>query len=97
MVGEEVNEMQLAGWIGTTPLAGLHVPGWMGTWFSIFPNVETVAAQVLAVALVLGSYLAAEHLRVRRPRRRGERPARRAVEPPARQIQPGAGGASATS
>jgi high-affinity iron transporter len=83
MVGEEVNEMQLAGWIGTTPIPGLHVPGWMGTWLSIFPNVETVAAQVLAVVLVLGSYLAAEQLRVRRPRKRGQRGAVRADEPPA--------------
>jgi high-affinity iron transporter len=62
MVGEEVNEMQLAGWIGTTPI-GVDVPGWAGQWFSLFGNVETIAAQVLAVAVVLGSYLAAEHLR----------------------------------
>ena len=48
MVGEEVNEMQLAGWIGTTPIPGLNLPGWTGTWFSIFPNVETFAAQALA-------------------------------------------------
>ena len=32
-VGEEVNEMQLAGWIGTTEIPGLSIPGWMGTWF----------------------------------------------------------------
>ncbi len=83
MVGEEVNEMQLAGWIGTTPIPGLQVPGWMGTWFSVFPNVETLAAQLAALMLVLGSYAAAQHLRVRRPRRRGERVARRAEAPPA--------------
>ncbi len=29
MVGEEVNEMQLAGWIGTTPI-GISLPGWTG-------------------------------------------------------------------
>ena len=67
MVGEEVNEMQLAGWIGTTSIGTW--PGWLGQWFSIFPNVETIVAQVVAVAIVLGSYFAAEHLRVRRPRR----------------------------
>jgi high-affinity iron transporter len=83
MVGEEVNEMQLAGWIGTTQIPGLQVPGWMGTWFSVFPNVETLAAQLIALVLVLGSYVAAQYLRVWRPRRRGERPARRAVTPPA--------------
>ena len=32
-VGEEVNEMQLAGWIGTTEYRWLRIPGWMGTWF----------------------------------------------------------------
>jgi high-affinity iron transporter len=68
MVGEEVNEMQLAGWIGTTSIG--HWPGWLGQWFSIFPNVETIVAQVVAVTIVLGSYFAAEHARARRPRRR---------------------------
>jgi high-affinity iron transporter len=82
MVGEEVNEMQLAGWIGTTPIAGLQVPGWAGTWFSIFPNVETIAAQVFAVVAVVGSYAAAQYVRVWRPRRRHERAARIAEQPP---------------
>ncbi len=82
MVGEEVNEMQLAGWIGTTPIPGLSVPGWAGTWFSVFPNVETIAAQVLALTVVLGSYVAAQYVRVWGPRRRGERVAQRAQEPP---------------
>jgi len=84
MVGEEVNEMQLAGWIGTTSISGLHVPGWAGTWFSIFPNVETIAAQVGAVLAVLGSYAAAQYVRVWRPRRRHERAARIAEQPPER-------------
>jgi len=81
MVGEEVNEMQLAGWIGTTSI-GVPIPGWAGQWFSLFGNVETITAQLLAVTIVLGSYLAAEHVRVRRPRRRGEQPARIADPPP---------------
>jgi high-affinity iron transporter len=82
MVGEEVNEMQLAGWIGTTPIPGLSIPGWAGTWFSVFPNVETIAAQVFALVLVLGSYVAAQYVRIWRPRRRGEQVARRAEAPP---------------
>jgi high-affinity iron transporter len=69
MVGEEVNEMQLAGWIGTTSIG--HWPGWLGQWFSLFPNVQTIVAQFGALVLVLGSYLIAEYLRVWRPRRRG--------------------------
>jgi high-affinity iron transporter len=82
MVGEEVNEMQLAGWIGTTNISWLHIPGWAGTWFSLFPNVQTLVAQGLALALVLGSYVAAQEVRVWRPRRRGLRAARLADVPP---------------
>ena len=83
-VGEEVNEMQLAGWIGTTPVAGLSVPGWMGTWFSIFPNWETFAGQFIALGLVIGSYLGAQYVRVWRPRRRGRQVAHIALAPPER-------------
>ena len=68
-VGEQVNEMQLAGWIGTTSIG--NWPGWLGQWFSLFPNVETIVAQFGAIMIVLGSYLLAEYLRVWRPRRRG--------------------------
>jgi high-affinity iron transporter len=82
MVGEEVNEMQLAGWIGTTPISGVSVPAWLGTWFSIFPNVETIVAQVLAVVAVVGSYFAAQYVRIWRPRHRGEQAAHRPDAPP---------------
>jgi high-affinity iron transporter len=81
-VGEEVNEMQLAGWIGTTTIGWLQIPGWMGTWFSLFNNWETFLGQFIALAVVLGSYLAAEYLRVWRPRRRGQRTARLGQQPP---------------
>ena len=40
-VGEEVNEMQLAGWIGDGPISWMHLPGWIGTWFSVFPDWPT--------------------------------------------------------
>ncbi len=80
MVGEEINEMQLAGWIGTTSIG--NWPGWLGQWFSLFPNVQTIVAQFGAIALVLGSYLLAEYLRVWRPRRRGLQAASRAAQPP---------------
>jgi high-affinity iron transporter len=81
-VGEEVNEMQLAGWIGTTPVSGLHIPGWMGTWFSLFGNWETFIGQAIALLLVLGSYVAAQYLRVWRPRKRGQLAAVRAEQAP---------------
>jgi high-affinity iron transporter len=83
-VGEEVNEMQLAGWIGTSTVHGLYIPGWMGTWFSLFNNWETFIGQAIALVLVLGSYLGAQYLRVWRPRRRGEAAARRAAAAPDR-------------
>ncbi len=81
MVGESVQELQLAGWIGTSPV-NVNIPGWMGLWLAIFPNVETIVAQVVAAVLVIGSYFLAEELRVRRPRRRGAPVAVRASAPP---------------
>ena len=81
MVGESVQEFQQAGWLGVTPI-DVNIPGWMGLWFSIFPNVQTIVAQVVAAALVIGSYFVAEELRVRRPRRRGAPVAVRPSAPP---------------
>ena len=61
MVGEQAQEMQLAHWLPTTPIAPLEkiIPGWMGLWFSIFPTVETLSAQGLAALIVVGSYFLA--------------------------------------
>lgn len=61
MVGEQAQEMQQAGWISVTTVPRLvpALPDWAGTWFSLFPTVETLAAQALAAAVVLGSYIAA--------------------------------------
>jgi high-affinity iron transporter len=71
MVGEQVQEMQQAGWISTTPV-GVGFPHWIGTWFATFANAEGLVAQALSAVLVLGSYLIASELQVRRPRRRGQ-------------------------
>ncbi len=86
--GEEVQEMQLAGWIGTSTIAGLHIPGWMGTWFSLFDNWETFAGEAIALLLVLGSYVGGQYLRVWRPRRRGAQAARIAERPPEEPVSP---------
>ncbi len=94
MVGESVQELQQAGWIGTTQLH-IAIPGWMGLWFSIFPNVETIAAQAAAAVLVIGSYLLAEELKVRRPKRRRERAASPATAPPTVERVPGLRGPAA--
>jgi high-affinity iron transporter len=58
MVGEQAQEMQLANWLPTTPIAALSrfIPDWMGLWFAVFPTAETLAAQAVAAALVVGSY-----------------------------------------
>jgi high-affinity iron transporter len=82
MVGEEAQEMQLAGWIATTTLH-LPLPGWLGLWFAVFPTVETLVAQALAAVLVLGSYFGAQYAKVWRPRRQGLTPARRPESAPA--------------
>jgi high-affinity iron transporter len=84
MVGEQVLEMQQAMWISTTPIPGLQwIPDWAGVWFSIFPNWETVIAQVVAAILVIGSYFMARYQAVLLPKKRGEKPAVRSDAPPA--------------
>jgi high-affinity iron transporter len=66
MVGESVQELQLAGWLPTTSI-GVDFPGFVGLWFATFPTVEGIAAQMAAAGIVIGSYLVAE--RARRPTR----------------------------
>jgi high-affinity iron transporter len=62
MVGEQAQEMQLARWLPTTPVR-LPVPEWLSLWFAVFPTVETLAAQALAAAVVVGSYFLARDQR----------------------------------
>lgn len=58
MVGEQVQEMQLAHWIPSHPIPWLapSLPAWMGLWFSVFPNIESLMGQSIAFVLVVGSY-----------------------------------------
>ena len=65
MVGEEVQEMQLAGWLPTTEV-GVPLPDWAGIWFAVFPNVEGLVAQAVAALFVIGSYLVVECSKHRR-------------------------------
>ncbi len=62
MIGEQAQEMQLAHWLPTTDIPWLidRMPAWMGLWFSLFPTVETLVSQTVAVVLVLGSYVLAQ-------------------------------------
>jgi len=70
MVGEQAQEMQAAHRLPKTNLPALSsfVPPWSGVWFSVFPTVETLAAQFMAAVLILGSYFAARSEVLRRPR-----------------------------
>jgi high-affinity iron transporter len=63
MVGEQAQEMQMAAWIGTTTIGSLAkvIPPWAGVWFSVFPTVQTLVAQAVALIVVVGSYFAARH------------------------------------
>ncbi|MCB9772631.1 MAG: FTR1 family protein [Candidatus Omnitrophica bacterium] len=67
MVGESVQEMQLANWIGTTAL-NVNLPAWLNTWFAIYNSAESLLAQLASIILVGGSYLVAQYFRIWRPR-----------------------------
>ena len=73
MVGATVRTMQGAGWL---PIHSIDVdlPYWLGTWLGVFPTWETLGAQVVALAFVIGSYFAAEYVRIKRPRQAGGAP-----------------------
>jgi high-affinity iron transporter len=81
MVGGSARTLQDVGWLSSTPV-GLQFPDWWARWFEVVPTWETIGAQALAAALVVGSYFAAEWLKVRRPRRRSELQAVRPAAPP---------------
>ncbi|MBS1716800.1 MAG: FTR1 family protein [Armatimonadetes bacterium] len=55
MVGESVQEMQLAYWLPSTNLS-LPIPSWVGTWFAVFPTVEGFIGQTLAILFVVGPF-----------------------------------------
>ncbi|MGA7398311.1 MAG: FTR1 family protein [Solirubrobacterales bacterium] len=58
MVGTTVRTMQGVGWLPIHPI-DVQIPLWMGNWLGVFPSVETLAAQIGAMAFVIGSYYAA--------------------------------------
>ncbi len=72
MVGESVQEMQQANWLGTTTL-NINMPGWLNVWFAIYPSAESLLAQVFSLVLVIGSYFLAQYLSVWRPQRQAQR------------------------
>jgi high-affinity iron transporter len=38
------------------------LPAWIGLWLSVFPTLETLAAQGIAATLVVGSYVVSRRL-----------------------------------
>lgn len=92
MVGEEIFEMQQAGWLGVSAIPWLQwIPSWAGTWLSIFPNWETVIAQALALVLVFGSYFLARYQAVLLPKKRGMAPFQPRENAPAEERDASAG------
>jgi high-affinity iron transporter len=71
MIGGTALSFVELGWLPRhdTPFT---VPEWMGAWFEVYSVWETLAAQFLAAAFVVGSYYAAEYVKVKRPQRRGQ-------------------------
>jgi high-affinity iron transporter len=69
LVGTTVQTFQVVGWLPVAPIEGVRLPYWAGTWLGIYPTWQGVVAQVGAATVVVGSYLAAEHVRTRRRRR----------------------------
>jgi high-affinity iron transporter len=81
MTGTTIPVMQGLGWLPTTPTP-FAVPLWASRWLGIYGTWEGIAAQFGALAIVLGSYIAAREIQVRRPRRRAladQHPARSPV------------------
>ena len=81
MIGGTALTFGELGWIPlhATPFS---LPAWLGSWLEMYAYWETLAAQVLAGAFVVGSYYLAEEIKVKRPRRRGLEPARRSEAAP---------------
>jgi len=77
-----VQEMQQAHWLATTKWLPFDFPNWMNVWFSLYNSLESLTAQALTVAVVVGSYVVAESARVRRPRRQAAPRARESANVP---------------
>src|SRR3954452_7831641 len=84
MTGGTALTFQDLGWLPSTPLP-FAVPGWLGSWFEIYGTYETIACQLVAAIFVVGSYVLAQHVKVRRPQPRGEAVAARPDAPPMRE------------
>lgn len=71
LVGQTARTFQGVGWLSIHPVS-LDIPYWMGAWLGVFPSWETLGLQLLAAAFVIGSYYAAEWVKIKRPRKRAQ-------------------------
>ncbi len=67
LVGNTTRTLQGVGWLPITPI-DIELPLWAGTWLGLFPTVETLGSQVVALTFVIGSYFLAEWMRKRNVR-----------------------------
>ncbi len=75
MVGEQVFEMEQAGWFNAAPVGFLSwVPAWAGTWLSVFPDWYTIIAQFVAMVLIVGSYYFSRYQAILLPKKHGAAP-----------------------
>src|SRR3954451_214225 len=65
MIGGTALTFQDLGWLPRHPTP-FTVPEWMGSWFEMYSSWETLGAQLLAALFVVGSYVAAEQVKVKR-------------------------------
>ena len=72
MTGATVHVMQGLGWLPATPTA-FNLPIWANSWLGLYATWEGIAAQGLALLVVLGSYFVAREIQVRAPQRRNRR------------------------
>jgi high-affinity iron transporter len=72
MTGTTVHVLQGLGWMPVSPTR-FTVPIWANSWLGMYATWETLAAQVLALVVVLGSYFVAREIQVRGPQRRAGR------------------------
>ncbi len=68
MVGQTARTLQGVGWLPIHPIS-VDIPYWAGTWFGIFPSWETMIAQFIAAGFVIGSYYAAEYVKIKKPQK----------------------------
>lgn len=60
LVGNTVYSLQIAGWMGITPISGVYFPAWMGQWLGVYPTWQGISLQIAAGVFTVGSFFLAE-------------------------------------